>query len=333
VLVRVGAYYHDIGKSKRPYFFVENQLSDANPHEKLTPALSALILSSHVKDGIEIGRKYKLPEKVLDFIPQHHGDGVMAFFYHKAQEEADDPEKVNKADFRYPGPRPQSRETALVSMADSVEAAIRSMHVTGDALEAAVKRIIDGKVADGQLEDSQLSLSDLKEVAQVFTKVLNGIYHNRIEYPDNVQALLRKDENLAEAAAEESRKTLPDGAIVQDAAPAPGGAMTAPSGAMTVPNAAPVPDAPNNATVPNAAPVSGGTTTAANPAPNAAPNPLPNAAPVPGGANAGANPTPDTTIAPNVAPAPNAATTPAPEDAGTETSPGVWEIVGEETAH
>jgi putative nucleotidyltransferase with HDIG domain len=208
VLVRAGAYYHDVGKLKRPYFFVENQLSDSNPHEKLTPALSALILSSHVKDGLEIGRKYKLPEKILDFIPQHHGDGIMAYFYHKAVEEAGGPEKVKESDFRYPGPRPRSRETALVSLADSVEAAVRSMHVSGDALEAAVKRIINNKVSDGQLDDSQLSINDIKVVGQVFTKVLTGIYHNRVEYPDNVQALMRRDDDKPAEMSVESPPSL-----------------------------------------------------------------------------------------------------------------------------
>ena len=212
VLVRVGAYYHDIGKTKRPYFFIENQMADANPHERLTPALSALILNSHVKDGLEIGRKGKLPEKVLDFISQHHGEGLMAYFYRKAQEEAADPENMKDSDFRYPGPRPQSKETALVMLADSVEAAIRSMHVTGDKIEA-VKKIINEKMADGQLEDSHLSLTDLKTIAQVFTKVLNGIYHNRIEYPDNVLAVMETEEEpaLAEAQHEgEQREAGPD---------------------------------------------------------------------------------------------------------------------------
>jgi len=192
VLVRVGAYYHDIGKTKRPYFFAENQLAGANPHDKLTPPLSALILVSHVKDGLDIGRKHKLPEKVLDFISQHHGDGLMAYFYRKAMKETDDPDSVKDSDFRYPGPRPQTKETALVMLADSVEAAIRSMHATGDKIEI-VKRIINDKMADGQLEDSQLSLSDLKTIAEVFTKVLNGIYHTRIEYPDNVLEVMNQD--------------------------------------------------------------------------------------------------------------------------------------------
>ena len=193
ILARVGAYYHDIGKMKRPYFFSENQMRDANPHDRLTPALSALILQSHVKDGLEIGIKGKLPEKVLDFINQHHGDGVMMFFYNKAISEAESPESVHESDYRYPGPRPQSKETALVMLADSVEAAIRSMRVSGDKLET-VKKLINDKVADGQLEDSGISLSDLKAISEVFAKVLNGIYHNRVEYPDNVLAALRDND-------------------------------------------------------------------------------------------------------------------------------------------
>ncbi|MCL1849316.1 MAG: HDIG domain-containing protein [Clostridiales bacterium] len=210
VLVRVGAYYHDIGKMKRPYFFVENQMADANPHEKLTPALSALILSSHVKDGLETGRKNNLPEKVLDCIGQHHGDGVMAYFYRKAQREAEDPDQIKEIDFRYPGPRPQSKETALVMLADSVEAAIRSMHVTGDKLEI-VKKLINDKMQDGQLDDSNLSLNDLKTIAEVFTAVLNGIYHNRIEYPDNVLEVMNKERALSADADEGAGEAAGEG--------------------------------------------------------------------------------------------------------------------------
>lgn len=195
ILVRVGAYYHDIGKTRRPYFFIENQLGESNPHEKLTPALSALILSSHVKDGIEIGRKGRLPQVVLDFIAQHHGTGIMGYFYHKAVEEAGDVEKVKESDFRYGGPKPQSKEVALVMLADSVEAAIRSMNVSGDKLEAAVKKIIQDKLNDGQLEDSNLTLQDLKQIGQSFTQVLNGIYHSRIEYPENVIEAMKKGMN------------------------------------------------------------------------------------------------------------------------------------------
>jgi len=148
MLVRVGAFYHDIGKISRPYFFVENQLSGSNPHEKLTPALSSLILASHIKDGLETGKKYKLPVKVLDFIAQHHGESTMAYFYHKAMEEAEDPEMVIESDFRYPGPKPHSKETAIVMLADSVEAAIRSMNLTGDKIEPAVKKLVNDKIAD-----------------------------------------------------------------------------------------------------------------------------------------------------------------------------------------
>jgi putative nucleotidyltransferase with HDIG domain len=217
ILVRVGAYYHDVGKTRRPYFFVENQLGEANPHDKLTPALSALILSSHVKDGMELGRKNGLPEKVLEFIEQHHGNGIMAFFYHKALEEAEEPEKVKESDFRYPGPRPQSKETGIVLLADSTEAAIRSMKIGGDKIEAAVKKIINDKMMDGQLDDSQLSLSELKVIAQSFTQVLNGIYHSRIEYPDNVLAVMRKGE---EAGADEAVE--PESGVGQTAGPGTG---------------------------------------------------------------------------------------------------------------
>lgn len=185
-LVRVGAYYHDVGKINRPYFFIENQLGQSNPHEKLIPTLSALILGSHVKDGLELARKHNLPEIVVDFIAQHHGTSIMSFFYFKAVEEAGDPERVKEADFRYPGPKPQSKETALVMLADAVEAAIRSMNVTGEKLEQAVRKLIQDKLQDGQLEDSRLTLSDLKVIGQIFTQVLNGIYHSRIEYPENV---------------------------------------------------------------------------------------------------------------------------------------------------
>lgn len=192
ILVRVGAYYHDIGKLRRPYFFIENQFRESNPHDKLTPSLSALILSAHVKDGIELGKKYKLPQKVMDFIAQHHGTSIMGYFYHKALEETGNLEKVKESDFRYPGPKPQNKETALVMLADSVEAAVRSMHVTGDKLEFAVKKIIQDKLQDGQLEDSNLTLSDLKNITIAFTQVLNGIYHSRIEYPEIVLQAMKE---------------------------------------------------------------------------------------------------------------------------------------------
>ncbi|HCP15115.1 MAG TPA: phosphohydrolase [Peptococcaceae bacterium] len=192
ILVRVGAYYHDIGKLRRPYFFIENQFRESNPHDKLTPSLSALILSAHVKDGIELGKKYKLPQKVMDFIAQHHGTSIMGYFYHKAMEEPGNLEKVQESDFRYPGPKPQNKETALVMLADSVEAAVRSMHVTGDKLEFAVKKIIQDKLQDGQLEDSNLTLSDLKHITAAFTQVLIGIYHSRIEYPEIVLQAMKE---------------------------------------------------------------------------------------------------------------------------------------------
>lgn len=184
LLVRVGAYYHDIGKLKRPYFFIENQMASENPHEKIAPSLSTLILTSHVKDGVEMAREAKLPQKVIDIIEQHHGTSLCSFFYHKAMENGRS-ENISEDDFRYDGPKPQSKEAALVMLADSVEAAVRSMqNRTPGRVEGTVRRIIKDKLLDGQLDESDLTLKDLDTIANSFLKVLSGIFHSRIEYPD-----------------------------------------------------------------------------------------------------------------------------------------------------
>lgn len=186
LLTRVGAQYHDIGKIKRPYFFIENQYGGENPHDKISPYLSTLIITSHVKDGVELARKYKLPECVIDFIRQHHGTTLVRYFYHKAQEAAKD-EKCDEQDFRYPGPRPQTKETAVVLLADSVEAAVRTLsRPTPGRIEGLVRKIIKDHLADGQLDESNITLKDLDKVAEAFVKVLTGIFHNRIDYPENV---------------------------------------------------------------------------------------------------------------------------------------------------
>jgi putative nucleotidyltransferase with HDIG domain len=215
ILVRAGAYYHDIGKIKRPYFFAENQLSGDNPHDKLTPDLSAMILASHVKDGVELARQYNLPMVLIDFISQHHGTSVMKYFYHKALESADHPEDVREIDYRYSGPKPQSKETALVMLADNVEAAIRSMNLAGagvDKLEAAVRRIIKDRLDDGQLDDADLTMKELGVMIQVFCRLLGGIYHSRVEYPDNVIAKLGKGKNEGEDPHTEPEETARDSA-------------------------------------------------------------------------------------------------------------------------
>ncbi|MGE5415228.1 MAG: HD family phosphohydrolase [Acidobacteriota bacterium] len=184
LLVRVGAYYHDIGKLKRPYFFVENQIGSENPHEKIAPSLSALIITSHIKDGVELTKQYKIPRLISKFIEQHHGTSLVKYFYSRALE--DDKEgNVNEETFRYEGPKPQSREVALVMLADSVEAAVRSMNDPSPGrIEGMVHRIIKDKLYDGQMEECCLTFRDLNLVADAFTKVLNGVYHNRVEYPE-----------------------------------------------------------------------------------------------------------------------------------------------------
>lgn len=192
LLARVGAYYHDIGKLKRPYFFVENQFGSGNPHEKLNPNLSTLIVTSHVKDGVELAREYKLPQIVIDIIEQHHGTSIIKFFFQKAID-INGPE-VNAEDFRYPGPKPKTKEAALVMLADSVEAAVRSLKSpTPGRIEGLVRKVIKDKLLDGQLDESNLTFQDLHNIAQAFDKVLSGIFHNRVEYPDiNVEALRKE---------------------------------------------------------------------------------------------------------------------------------------------
>ena len=184
--VRVGAYYHDIGKLKRPYFFVENQLASDNPHEKIAPSLSALIITSHIKDGVEMAREKRLPPQIIDFIEQHHGDSLVKYFYSRALEE-DKEGNVNQETFRYEGPKPQSKEVALVMLADSVEVAVRSLQdPTQGRIEGMVRRIIKERLNDGQLDECDLTFRDLNIIAESFSKVLTGVYHSRIEYPETL---------------------------------------------------------------------------------------------------------------------------------------------------
>lgn len=193
VLVRVGALYHDIGKLKRPYFFIENQFSKDNPHDKIAPTLSALIIISHVKDGLEMARQHKLPEGIMDIIAQHHGDSLTSFFYHKALEENPD---VPEEAFRYDGLRPQSKEAALVLLADNVEAAVRSQKGnTPGKIEGLVRKIIKEKVDEGLLEQCDLTFRDLDKISIAFVKVLSGIFHSRVEYPE-LPAKLKAVEEL-----------------------------------------------------------------------------------------------------------------------------------------
>ena len=182
LLVRLGAYYHDIGKLKRPYFFAENQFSGENPHNNITPQLSTLIITSHVKDGLEMAAEAKLPPVILDLIGQHHGDSMVAVFYHKAKEMD---ENTKESDFRYGQPKPQTKEAAILMMADTVEAAVRSKKdATPGQIEGFIRSLIKAKQEDGQFDECELTFRDLDQIAAAFVRVVNGIYHKRIEYPN-----------------------------------------------------------------------------------------------------------------------------------------------------
>ena len=183
LLTRVGAYYHDIGKIKRPYFFKENQISHENPHDKMNASLSALVITNHTKDGVALAKGYKVPKEVTDIINEHHGTTLVAYFYHKALNSEEDGQ-VSEERFRYEGPKPQSKEAAIIMLADSVEAAVRSMSAPNKGkIEVLVRNIIKGKLNDGQLDECDLTLNDLNNIGTSFTNVLMGIYHQRIEYP------------------------------------------------------------------------------------------------------------------------------------------------------
>jgi len=207
-LVRVGAMYHDIGKLKRPYFFIENQFTQDNPHDKIAPTLSSLIIISHIKDGLELARENKLPQQIQDIIAQHHGDSLVSFFYHKAVEEYDN---VPEEAFHYDGPKPQTKESALVALADNVEAAVRSMkqHTPG-RVEGLVRKIIKDKLNDGQLDQCDLTFQDLDRIAIAFVRVLSGIFHSRVEYPDmpsvrETGTVLMHKKQMGEASAENGK--------------------------------------------------------------------------------------------------------------------------------
>ncbi len=206
LLARAGAYFHDVGKLKRPDFFKENQLTE-NPHDRMTPNLSTLVITSHTKDGLDIAAKYKLPQSILDIIKQHHGTTLVAYFYHKALKGEGDT-GIKQEDYRYDGPKPQTREAAVVMLADSVEAAVRSMSDKTEAkIEALIRKIIKDKLDDGQLDNCQLTLNDLDKIANSFMRVLSGYFHAREQYPEIKDALTGKNNidskeinELAEAA-------------------------------------------------------------------------------------------------------------------------------------
>ncbi|MFQ5901231.1 MAG: HD family phosphohydrolase [Thermodesulfobacteriota bacterium] len=208
LLAKVSAFYHDIGKMKKPQYFIENQTGEENKHERLAPSMSALILISHVKEGIELAREYKLGKEIMDIIGQHHGNSLITFFYNKAKEQEDpDVHEVKEEDFRYPGSKPQTKEAGLVMLADAVEAACKTIpNPTPAKLKGAVQKIINNIFTDGQLDECELTLRDLNEIAKSFTRVLNGIFHQRIDYPEPVY----KNKEMEKGSNEGTDKKRPE---------------------------------------------------------------------------------------------------------------------------
>lgn len=186
LLSRVGAYYHDIGKLEKPEYFSENQDLDRSKHDTLSPTMSKLIIMNHVKNGVDLAKKYKINPRLIDFITQHHGDSLVYYFYRRALEGvADDKGVVQEEGFRYPGPKPNTKETAIVLLADSVEAATRAVRDPNPAkIEEMVHKIINNKFIDGQLDECELTLKDLEKISKVFIRILSGIYHSRVTYPE-----------------------------------------------------------------------------------------------------------------------------------------------------
>jgi cyclic-di-AMP phosphodiesterase PgpH len=188
LLVRVGAYFHDIGKIAKPGYYIENQMGAENPHDRLDPTASAKMVSEHVRAGLRLTAKYRLPARVRAFVPEHHGTRLVTYFYRKAS--AEDP-TTDPDRFRYPGPKPQSKETAIIMLADSVEAVVRaSKDRSHERIDELVDGVINERMTEGQLDESDLTLRDLRTIAESFKATLRGIYHPRIEYPAPTKAEL-----------------------------------------------------------------------------------------------------------------------------------------------
>jgi putative nucleotidyltransferase with HDIG domain len=200
LLAKVSAYYHDIGKMKKPRYFIENQIGCENKHEKLAPSMSSLILTSHVKDGVELAREHKLGREIIDIIQQHHGTSLISFFFEKAKarvlKKGSKSTEIKEEGFRYPGPKPQTKEAGLVMLADMVEAASRSLiDPTPSRMQGMVQKIINKVFSDGQLDECELTLKDLHVIAKSFNKTLSGIFHHRVEYPGVTPGVVKKAGN------------------------------------------------------------------------------------------------------------------------------------------
>ena len=194
LLTRVAAYYHDIGKLKRPFFFSDNQFGEDNPHDEIKPNLSALIIRSHVRDGVELARKYNLPQEIIDIIKQHQGTNLISYFYQEAQQ-SETRSSLNESDFRYEGPKPKTKEAALIMLADVCEAAVRSKNFNKSnhsRIESVVRGLIREKLIENELDESNLTLKELNVIGESFSRILTGIYHQRVDYPEEIDEEMRR---------------------------------------------------------------------------------------------------------------------------------------------
>ncbi|MDY0408474.1 HDIG domain-containing metalloprotein [Paracerasibacillus soli] len=182
LLARVGAYYHDIGKTVRPHYFIENQLAIKNPHDVILPIQSAEIIMAHPYDGADMLKKHKMPKEIIAIAKEHHGTTLLKYFYYKEKETN---KQVKESDFRYPGPKPQSKESAIICICDSVEAAVRSLkEPTEEKIEEIVSSIVTDRLQDGQFDECPLTIKELKIIHQTICSTLKGIFHSRIQYPE-----------------------------------------------------------------------------------------------------------------------------------------------------
>lgn len=200
LLARVGSYYHDIGKTRRPHFFIENQMGTKNPHDNISPQLSKTIITAHPYDGAEMLRSHKMPKEIVEIAESHHGTSCLKFFYFKAKEE--DPD-IKMDDFRYPGPLPANKVAAVVGIADSVEAAVRSMkQPTIEKIDTLIRKIINEKLDDDQLDECDLTIRELHSIAKSMLETLQGTFHSRIEYPDEQLPGTRDHQDVQKERAE-----------------------------------------------------------------------------------------------------------------------------------
>jgi hypothetical protein len=208
LLAKVSAYYHDIGKLMKPQYFIENQLTNENKHDNLSPKMSSLIIIAHVKDGCELSAKVKLGQQIINIIREHHGTSIVNYFYNKAKKDKDESiRSLSESDFRYPGPKPQTKEAGLVMLGDVIEASSRTLsNPTPARIRSLVRERIEGIYTDGQLDECELTLSNLNTIAETFTKILTGIFHHRVDYTESAQRETNGKKEIHETADQKQSK-------------------------------------------------------------------------------------------------------------------------------